>query len=497
VRYRSLGEFVEAADEIGEVKVVHGAGLDGDVGCLTEMASELDGPMLLFDQFEGYPADFRLASNLYRNSLRRYALALGLPVDSHPIDLVRMLRDRKRKQQPMPPVVVGDGPVLTHQMSGSDIDIGRFPAPRWHSDDGGHYIGTGDLLVLRDPDTGWINFGTYRACVQGRDRVSLWIIKYKRGRVIAEKYWARKMPCPAALVLGCDPVTFMASTTQQKYDHAGALHGAPVEVVNAPLTGLPIPAGSEVVFEGEIPPIEEESAHEGPFGEWPGYYSHSGPECVLRVQHIAHRDAPIIHGFPPLRPMLSWGAELPGVAVEVWDHLERVGVTDVTGVWGHCHGLMLVVAIKQRYPGHAEQALMSSIGRISGGMYGYVVVVDDDIDPSNMREVLWALCTRVDPSNAVQIARNMLTSDLDPRLSPEQKASGDYTMGRMLINACKPYRWRESFPKTNIFSEEERRAVRNRWAGLIEELEETGLRHRRAASTGRADARETLLAGRP
>jgi len=365
MRYRSIRDFIQAADEIGEVKTVHGAALEQDVGCLTELASEMDGPMLLFDRFEGYPEGFRIASNLYRNSLRRFALALQLPVDSHPIDLVKLLRERKRKQKPMPPVFVADGPVLTNQLSGADVDVERFPAPLWHSEDGGRYIGTGDLLVLRDPETGWINFGTYRACVQGRQRLSLWIIKYKRGRMIVEKYWAQGKPCPAALVLGCDPVTFMAGTSQQKYEHAGALHGAPVEVLEAPLTGLPIPAGSEVVFEGEIPPIDEESAVEGPFGEWPGYYSHSGPECVLRVQHISHQDDPIIHGFPPLRPVLSWGAELPGMAVEVWDHLERSGVSDVTGVWGHCHGLMLVIALTQRYPGHAEQALMTSIGRIA------------------------------------------------------------------------------------------------------------------------------------
>jgi|SRR5579862_893884 len=292
MRFHSLGEFIEAADAINEVKVVHGAKLEDEVGCLTELAAEMDGPMLLFDQFEGFPRDFRLASNVYRNSLRRYALALGLPVDAHPMDTVRQLRERKRQQQPMPPTVVSDGPVLAHQLTGPDVDVGLFPAPRWHSADGGNYLGTGDLLIMRDPETGWINFGTYRACVQSRDKVSLWIIKYKRGRIITEKYWARNQACPAALVLGCDPLTFMAGTSQQKYEHVGALHGSPVEVLEAPLTGLPIPAGAEIVFEGEIPPLEEESAPEGPFGEWPGYYSHSGQEAVLRVQRIAHRDAP-------------------------------------------------------------------------------------------------------------------------------------------------------------------------------------------------------------
>jgi len=472
--YKSLGEFIEAAEHIGDLKVIHGADLDLEVGCLTELSAERDGPLLLFDRFKGFPADFRIASNIYRSSRRRYALALGFPIDAHPVELVKMLRERRQAQKPMPPVEVGDGPVLGHILKGADVDVGLFPAPKWHSGDGGRYIGTADIVIVRDPETGWINFGTYRACVQGRDRLSLWIIKHKRGRIIAEKYWSKGQACPIAVVLGCDPLTLMAATSPAKYEQAGALHGAPVEVVKAPLTGLPIPAHAEIVFEGEMPPPEEETVPEGPFGEWPGYYSHSGQECVVRVKLIAHRSAPILCGSPPLRPLLTWNEDLPINGVDFWDHLERSGISDITGVWGHCNGLMVVIALKQRYPGHAMQALLAAAGlRRSASMYRHYVTVDEDIDPSNIRDVLWAMCTRVDPGTSVEIVRNAWTSDLDPRLTPAQKASGDYTMGRMLIDACKPYHWRDSFPKTNIFSPEERRQVSERWAKLLEEIEKS------------------------
>lgn len=471
MRFRSLGEFISAAAAVDDVKIIHGADLDLEVGCLTELAAEKDGPLLVFDGFAGYPEKYAVATNVYRNSFRRYALAMGLPFNGHPIETLENLRASRRTLRLVPPRMLSDGPVLAHSLLGDDVDVGAFPAPRWHSGDGGRYIGTGDILVLRDPETGRINFGTYRASVQDRSRVSVWIINYKQGRVILEKYWNHGLVSPAALVLGCDPLTFMASANRQKYEYAGALHGGPVELVEAPLTRLPIPAGSELVFEGEIPPLDQDSALEGPFGEWPGYYSHTGYECVLRVKRISHNGAPVIHGAPPLRPLLSWGADVPGMAVELWDHLERCGVTDVTGVWGHCYGLFMVIAIKQRYPGHAEQALTTSLGRIAGGMYGTTVVVDDDIDPTNMRDVLWALCTRADPAKSVQIVRDLMSSDLDPRLSPEQKATGDYVMGRMLINACKPWRWREAFPVTNVFSEQERDSVRTRWADVLQEIE--------------------------
>jgi UbiD family decarboxylase len=390
------------------------------------------------------------------------------------MELVKLLRERRREQKMIPPVEVKDGPVLEHVLKGTEIDVSMFPAPTWHSGDCGRYIGTGDIVILRDPETGWINFGTYRTCVQGRDRVSLWINKHKRGRIIAEKYWSRGQSCPVAVVLGCDPLTFMASTSRQKYEYAGAMHGAPVEVVRAPLTGLLVPAHGEIVFEGEIPSPKDETAQEGPFGEWPGYYSHSGQECVVRVKQILHRRSPIIFGDPPMRPLLSWSGDLPIVGAEIWDHLERSGITDVVGVWGHCRGLMIVIAIKQRYAGHAKQALLAASGlRRSASMSSYFVVVDEDIDPSNIRDVLWAMSTRGDPATSVEVVSSW-TSDLDSRLSPQQKISGDHTMGRVLIDACKPFHWKGSFPTTNIFSSEDKQRVKEHWAELIEEMTNFG-----------------------
>src|SRR5207249_1300406 len=142
------------------------------------------------------------------------------------------------------------------------------PTPKWHEHDGGRYIGTGDMVVTRDPNSGWVNVGTYRACVVDKNRLTLWIIDHKHGKQIASKYWQSKRACPVAIVLGCEPATWMAAPSASKaganeYDYAGALRGAPVEVIRAPLTGLPVPATSEIVLEGEIPPPEEEAEMEG------------------------------------------------------------------------------------------------------------------------------------------------------------------------------------------------------------------------------------------
>lgn len=486
MRYRSLGAFIEAAAAAKDVKVISGADRDSDIGALTEMGVERSGPLLVFDQIPGFEPDFRVASNVI-NNLRRYALAHAIPTDTHPVEVVNIQRKRLRALRLVPPVEVSDGPALTRSMTGDDVDVERFPAPRWHSGDGGRYIGTGDIVVMRDPETGGVNYGTYRVCVQGRDLVSIWIIGHKAGRIIAEKYWRAGQPCPVAVVLGCDPITFSSATsgrTFQKYEFAGGLHGGPVEVVRGPLTGLPVPAEAEIVLEGEMPSPEEQTVFEGPFGEWPGYYSHTGQECVIRVQRINYRPGPIIYGAPPLRPLLAWDQDVPQYAVRLWDHLEGAGISDVVGVWGHCASLMTVIALRQRYAGHAKQALIAAAGlRTGASMYSTFVAVDDDIDPSDLREVVWAICTRVDPTRALEVIPAAWTSDLDPRLSPAQRATGEFMVGRTLIDACRPFAWREGFPASNVFSAAEKRQVADRWRALIDELDRW--RHRPEPQLGR------------
>jgi UbiD family decarboxylase len=167
---------------------VEGADLELDVGGLTELTAEKNGPMVVFDKFAGYPAGFRVAANANR-TLRRFALAMELPLDIHPLELLRRWRDKRADSKPIAARVVNDGPVLAHVQQGDAVNIENFPAPRWHPGDGGRYIGTQDMVIVRDPEQGWVNMGCYRAMVQRRDRVSLWINPQKHGRILAQKYW--------------------------------------------------------------------------------------------------------------------------------------------------------------------------------------------------------------------------------------------------------------------------------------------------------------------
>jgi 4-hydroxy-3-polyprenylbenzoate decarboxylase len=284
--------------------------------------------------------------------------------------------------------------------------------------------------------------------------------------MISKKYWERGKPCPVAIVNGEDPALFIAGfeylpAGQSEYAFAGAIKGAPIEVHPGPLTRLPIPAYAESVLEGELLPIAETSLPEGPFGEFTGYYAaDKRPAPVMNVKAIHHRTNPILLGSPPMKPpRFHFG--LPFRGAGIWQNLIACGVTDVVGVWQHVSQLMTVIALEQRYPGHAKRAGL--IAAANSYMGRLVVVVDEDVDPSNLADVMWAVTTRSEPSESVDIVRGGWSSGLDPRLTPEARDQGLTQNSKMIIDACRPFAWRDKYPKTSALSIAETRAIEDKW----------------------------------
>jgi UbiD family decarboxylase len=473
--FRDLRDFLDVLRQrLGDeaVQTITGANRDLEIGCIAELNAEREGPALLFDEIPGYSRGFRVLTN-YMGTAPACAVALGLDPHVPKLEIVRTWKERSKRLDPVPFVDVGEGPITQNILEGNDIDLTVFPAPKWHEEDGGHYIGTADLVVVRDPDSGWVNVGTYRACIQGKDRLSLWILN-NNGRAIASKYWERRQACPIAVVVGCDPILATAAAMAApegvcEFDLAGALRGKPVEVLYSSGSQLPVPAYAEIVFEGEMPSPTEESVQEGPFGEWTGYYTHSGPETVVRVKRIMYRNDPIILGAPPMLPTITPGDQavpLYGASV-MWEHLDHSGVENVRGVWAYGRQLMVVIALRQTAAGQARRALAAAAtSRHGGGMQRYFVVVDDDIDITDLDHVLWALCTRVRPLESIEILESMTTL-IDPRIAPKLRAKGDLSMGKVLIDACKPFDWISEYPIQNRFDETYRSEVRSRWGSRL------------------------------
>ncbi|HEY9532319.1 MAG TPA: UbiD family decarboxylase, partial [Burkholderiales bacterium] len=255
----------------GELLRIHGANWNLEMGALAEIVYRRPNPpAILFEDIPGYPNGFRAMSGA-TNSAKRLAIVLGFPEPSHPLDVVRAYRDRMKTHKPVPPRTVSDGPVVENVLKGKDLDVLRFPAPLLHEQDGGRYIGTDDLVIMRDPEENWVNCGTYRSMVQGPDRVSLWMSPGKHGRQIREKYFRKGNPCPVLISCGHDPLLFLAGGNEirfglSEYDYAAGHRGAPYDVIESELYGLPMPAHAEIVLEGVMHPGE--TAPEGPFGEF-------------------------------------------------------------------------------------------------------------------------------------------------------------------------------------------------------------------------------------
>jgi UbiD family decarboxylase len=468
--YGDLRGWLDRVDAFRELRLVRGADWNLEIGALTELMPRRSGspPALLFDEIKDYPPGYRLLTNSL-TSPRRLALTFGLPEDLRGVALVDAWRQRLHTLQMTPPRVVERGPVQQNVLMGPDVDLTRFPAPLWHEDDGGRYLGTGCIVITRDPDSGWVNAGTYRMMVHGPDRLGIFRSPGRHATLHEQKYFERGEACPIAVSLGHDPLLFAAGAASfgvdtNELEWAGAVKGAPFDVLTAPYTGLPVPAAAEIVVEGEIVPGE--ALPEGPFGEWHGYYaSDQRPEPFIRVKTILHRDDPIVLGAGVGRPPddTSYMNAVMRCAL-TWNFLQAGAVPDVRGVWHLQRFLLCVVAIRQRYPGHAKQAaLIASQAPGTSYLGRYVVVVDDDIDITNYHDVLWAMCTRVDPERDIDIIRGCWSGPLDTAIHPDARGVNS----RAIIDATRPWARRDRFPKPARVSRELERRMLDKWGAAF------------------------------
>ncbi|MDO8597612.1 MAG: UbiD family decarboxylase [Sulfuricaulis sp.] len=476
--YVDLRDWIREVEKLGEIKRLQGMSWERDIGMVTALLQRNDpSPCAIFEDIPGLRKGFRVLTNFF--GAKRANMTLGFPPGMARLELSdAFLKAYKNPEsKPIPHVVVEDGPVFENVITGDDVDITRFPAPQWHESDGGRYIGTGCYSVTRDPDNGWLNQGTYRVMVHDARTVGIYISPGKHGRMHRDKYAARGEKMPMAIVLGGNPMQFLLTGNEvpfgvSEYDVLGGLYRQPVECVRGRITGLPFPKGAEIVLEGWVDP--NELREEGPLGEWTGYYaSGARPEPVMHVEAIYHRDDPIMMGcVHELGPSEYARYRAVTRSALLKEALAAAGIPDVTAVWAHEVGgarMFVGISIKQRYGGHAMQtghvASQCQVGAYTGK---YVIVVDDDIDVSNMDELLWALCTRSDPASSIDIIKTAWSTPLDPRIPPEKRERGDFTNSRAIIDACRPFHWRDKFPKVNMPGKAVQRETRERFGWILE-----------------------------
>jgi 4-hydroxy-3-polyprenylbenzoate decarboxylase len=273
------------------------------------------------------------------------------------------------------------------------------------------------------------NLGIYRAQVLGPDRLILRWLAHRGGAAHARSWSRQNEPMPVAIALGADPATLLSAAlplpeTVSEMAFSGVLRGDRADLVPARTVPLLVPARAEIVLEGWVHPGE--TAPEGPFGDHTGYYNSVEPFPVMRLSAITHRRDPLylttVTGRPP---------DEPSVIGEVFNELAlpviRAQIPEVRDLWlppAACSYRMAVVAIDKRYPGQGRRVMMALWGMLAQFSYTKtIVVVDDDIDPRNWDDVVWAMATRMDPARDVLVVDGTPMDYLD-FASPREGLAG-------------------------------------------------------------------------
>jgi 2,5-furandicarboxylate decarboxylase 1 len=344
---------------------------------------------------------------------------------------------------PVKPVIVdaAKAPVKEVVHKGKDATLDLLPIPTHNSLDAGPYL-TGAFLVCRDPESGAVNVGLYRHQVQNPQQLGVWFIKGHHGNYIHQKYEAMKQDMPVAIVIGHHPAVVMGSISRLpgiggEYEEAGALLNEPLELIKAELSDLPVPARAEIVIEGVIP--ANARADEGPFAEWPGHYTESGPKPFINVQCITmRRDAIFYDVFAGHREHLVLGS-LPRMG-SVYRRVKQV-VPGLVNVNVPAHARMhCYISFKKTSETEAKKAAFAAL-LTEPENFKTVVLVDDDIDVFNEPEVMWAIGTRCQADKDILIVPDWSEpGGLNPS-AYEYHKDGTKTprrMTAMVIDATKP-----------------------------------------------------------
>ncbi|EFL28669.1 LOW QUALITY PROTEIN: VdcC protein, partial [Streptomyces himastatinicus ATCC 53653] len=422
--YDDLRGFLEALEKEGQLlRVPDEVMPEPDIAAAANAAPRLGdhAPALYFDNVKGF-TDARIALNVH-GSWANHALALGLPKETGTKEQVEEFI-RRWDTFPVAPEWREDPPWAENTLEGEDADIFRvLPLIRLNDGDGGFYIDKA-AVVSKDPadpeHSGKQNVGIYRIEVKGKRRLAIQPVPMHDIAQHLHTAEERGEDLPVAITLGNEPVISIVASTPMEYDQneyelAGALRGAAAPVTKAPLTGLPVPWGSEVVIEGVIEGRKREI--EGPFGEFTGHYSGGRTMPVIRIDRISYRTNPV---FEHLYLGMPWTEVdyliAANTCVPLYKQLTR-DFPEVRAVNAmYTHGLVVIVSTKKRYGGFAKAVGMRVLTTPHGlGYAATVIVVDEDVDPFNLPQVMWALSTKMNPDGDLVQVPGLPVLELAPQ----------------------------------------------------------------------------------
>jgi 4-hydroxy-3-polyprenylbenzoate decarboxylase len=459
MKYKDLRDFIAQLEKLGELKRI-----TAPVSPYLEMTEICDrvlraqGPAILFENPAGHNMSANkipVLANLF-GTPRRVALGMGEESTAALREVGKLLAYLKEPEPPkglkdawekwpvlkqvlnMSPKVLSSAPCQDVVWEGSDVDLSKLPIQTCWPGDVAPLI-TWGLVVTRGPNKTRQNLGIYRQQVIAPNKVIMRWLSH-RGGALDFQDWRKAHPgepFPIAVVIGADPATILGAVTPvpdslSEYQFAGLLRGSKTELVKCLGSDLQVPASAEIVLEGVIHPDEMalegglyetalegggyETALEGPYGDHTGYYNEQEKFPVFTIERITMRRDPIYHstytGKPPDEPSML------GVALnEVFVPLLQKQFPEITDFYlppEGCSYRMAVVSIKKQYAGHAKRVMFGIWSFLRQFMYTkFIIVVDDDIDVRDWKEVIWAITTRVDPVRDTLLVDNTPIDYLD------------------------------------------------------------------------------------
>lgn len=412
--YYDLREFIDACEKAGELTTIEKE-IDWNLECgaIARRITEIGAPMAWMKKIKGCSEDWSvLASPLSKGHISdfsRVAIALGMDARSPFDEILNTIITRMK--HPVRPLEVSTGPCKENILTGSDINLFTMPAPYLHEGDGGRYLDTFGVTATEDPDSAWVNWGVYRHMIHNKKILGGIVNPFQHiGMMYYQKYEARNNPMPFSIFFGGCPTSAMVGSMGipagvSEAEIAGGLRREPLQLVKSETNNLLVPATAELVIEGHVMPRERWD--EGPFGEATGYRaSPRMPRPVFRVDCVTHRNNPIM-------PISCPGIELDecellfgvfSLTAAVERDLQDAGLPVVRAF--SPPGMkfsLLIVSVKKGYAGIADQVAARLRGTKNGVFFGYVMVVDEDVDVTNIPEVLHAAFTRAHPVRDIQI----------------------------------------------------------------------------------------------
>jgi UbiD family decarboxylase len=398
---------------------------------ITSLVYELErmgkNPLVVFERVEGHAMP--VVTNV-AGSRKLLALALGVT----PAELPTAFRERCTRYLPVERVNRPEWHDVT--IEGDDIDLTKLPIPLHFDIDAAPYITAGQLTA-RDPDSEVDTTGFHRFMLKGKNRLGVSLHSRRRMWEFHRRAEAKGQSLPAAITLGIHPLHYMGSMVYayppqvRKFEIIGGLFGEPYRVARCGTADIEVPAGAEIVIEGEV--LAHEREPEGPFSEFTGYASFRSTQNVFVAKRLRMRRDAIFHSVVSgmsqdhiLVSCITREGEILNTLRRNLPNVKAVHVPHTT-----CGAFMAFISMKKTSAGEPQQAIMAALG--TEFYTKYVIVVDDDVDVFNLADVMWAVATRVRAEKDIVFIPGAKGAILDPTSDAE-----DFTLTKMGIDATKP-----------------------------------------------------------